>query len=71
MSKKHKNIFMTLNYTEQFLILASAVTVYISISVFVSLVGIEITSSAKGLENCAITTGLKNYNCIFKKNKKK
>ena len=62
---------MTLNYTEQFLILASAVTVYISISVFVSLVGIGITSSAKRLENCAITTGLKNYNCIFKKNKKK
>ena len=50
-SKKHRKVYMTLNYIEHFLILASAVTGCISISVFASLFGIPIgtTSSAIGL----------------------
>ena len=35
MSKKHKKVCTTLNYIEHFLILASAITVCISISAFV------------------------------------
>ena len=47
-SKKHKKVCKTLNYTEQFFILASTITGYISISAFTSLTGIpiRITSSA-------------------------
>ena len=37
MSRKHKKICITLNYIEHFLILASAITGYISISAFASL----------------------------------
>ena len=57
MSKKHKKVCTTLNYIEHFLILASTITVYISISAFASLIGIPIgiTSSAIGLEICTIT----------------
>ena len=40
MSRKHKKVFTTLNYTEHYLILASAITGCISISSFASLVGI-------------------------------
>ena len=54
MSKKHKKVFLTLNYIVSFLILASTVTGCISISAFASLVGIPIgiTSSALGLKIC-------------------
>ena len=71
MSKKHKKVGTTLNYIEHFLILASAITGCISISAFVSLVGIPIgiTSSAKGLKLCAITAEIKKS--IIKKKKKK
>ena len=34
-NKKHKKISTTLNYTEQFLVLASAVTGCVSLSIFV------------------------------------
>ena len=56
MSRKHKKVCTTLNYIEHFLILASAVTGCISISVFASLLGIPIgiTSSALGLLAVAI-----------------
>ena len=62
MSKKHKNVYRVLNYTEHLLILISTVTRYISISVFASLVVIPIgiTSSAIGLKICLITAGIKN-----------
>ena len=48
MSKKQRKVCSTLNYVEHFLILASAITGRISISVFASLIGIfiRITSSA-------------------------
>ena len=42
MSKKHKKICKALNYVEHLLILASAVTECVLISVFPSLVGIAI-----------------------------
>ena len=50
MSKKHKNICKTPNYIEQFLILDSEITGYVSISVFASLIGLpmEIMSSVIG-----------------------
>ena len=61
MSKKHRNICTTLNYTEHFFILGSTITGYISISAFASLFGIPvgITSSAIGLKICAITAAIK------------
>ena len=73
MSKKHKKVCMTLNYIKHFLILISAITGCISISAFVSLVGIPIgiTSSAMWLKICAITARIKSYKSIIKKKKKK
>ena len=58
------------NYTEQFLILVSTTTGFISISTFTFLIGIPIgiTSSAIGLKMCAITAGIKKYKSIIKKN---
>ena len=72
-SRKHKKVCTTLNYIEHFLILASAITGCISISAFASLLGIliGITSSAIGLKICAITAGIKKYNLIIKKKKKR
>ena len=37
LSKKHKNVYTTLNYIEHFLILASPITGCVSISAFASL----------------------------------
>ena len=61
MSKKHKKFCTTLNYIEHFLILVSAITWYVSISAFASLVGIPIgiTSSVIGLKICAINAAIK------------
>ena len=73
MNKKHKKICTTLDYIEQFLILGSRVTVCISISAFASLIDIpiRITSFTTGLKIFAITAGIKEYNSIVKKKKKK
>ena len=51
MRRMHKNVCTTLNFFEQFLILASTITGCISISVFASFIGIPIgnTNSAIGL----------------------
>ena len=70
-SKKHKNVFRTLNYID--LILSSTINGCVSISLFTSLVGIptESTSSAIGLKLCAITASIKNYKSIIKKKKMK
>ena len=61
MSKKHKKVCRTLNYIENFLVLASAITGCISISAFSSLIGIPIgiMISAIGLQICAIAGGIK------------
>ena len=69
-SKKHQIFRATLNYIERSLILAFAVTGYVSISAFSFLLGIPIgiTSSAIGLKLCAITAGIKKYKSIIKKN---
>ena len=55
------------------LILVSTVTGCYSISSFASLVCVPagITSSVVGIKMCAITAGIKKYNSIIKKNKKK
>ena len=52
LSKKHKKVCKIVNYTEYLLTLASAVNGYISISAFVSLVGIPavIASSEVGIK---------------------
>ena len=73
MSRKHKKVCTTLNYIEHFLIFASAIAGCISISAFVSLLGIPIgiTSSAVGLKICAVTAGIQMYKSIVKKKKKK
>ena len=73
MSRKHEKVCVTLNYIENFLILASAVTGCISLSAFSSLLGIliGITSSAIGLKMCAIAAGIKKHKSIIKKKKKK
>ena len=73
MSKKHKKVCKTLKYIEHFLIWASAITGYTSISAFASLIGIPIgiTSSAIGLRICVIAAEIKKYKSIIKKKKKK
>ena len=73
MSKKHKKVCATLNYIEHFLVLASTITGCISISAFASLlcISIEITSSAIRLKIYAVTTGIKKFKSIIKKNKNK
>ena len=60
MSKKHKKVSTTLNYTEHFLILTSAITGCISVSAFASLLSIAI-----GIVSCAI--GLKSNRIVKKK----
>ena len=73
MSKKHKKVSTILNYTEHFLILASAITGCVSISAFASLVGIliEISSSAVGSKICTVTAGITKYKSMIKKKKEK
>ena len=68
MNKKHKKVCTTSNDIEHFLIFASTITGCVSISAFASLVGIPvgITSSAIGLEICAITSGIKKLKSIIK-----
>ena len=64
MSKKHKNISITLNCIEQYFILASAITGCVLICAFASLVGIPIgvTSSAGGFKIYVITAAIKSIN---------
>ena len=71
-SKKQKKLFTTQNYIEHFLILASVVTRFISISAFASLLGIPIalTSSAIRLKICAIATGIKKCKSLIKKQRR-
>ena len=73
MSRKHKNVSKVLNYIEHPFILASTITGCISIYAFASLFGVSIgiTSSAIGLKICEITVGIKKYELIIKKKKKK
>ena len=72
-SGKYKKTCKYLNYVEHLLILLSTVSGCISISAFASLVAnlVGITSSAVGINICAITVGIKKYKSIIKKKKKK
>ena len=72
-SKRHKKVFITLNYIEHFLILASATFGCVSISASAYFIGISIgiMSSAIGLKIHAITARIKIYKSINDKKKKK
>ena len=63
-----KRFVQNLNYIEHFLVFASAVTGYVSISDFVCLFGIPsgIRTSAIGLKIYAITAGIKMFKSIIK-----
>ena len=73
MSKKHKNVCRILNYIEHSLIIIFRIAECVSISAFASLVVIPIgiTSSAIRLKVCVITAGIKKYESISKKKRKK
>ena len=73
MSIKHKKVCSTLNYIEEFPVLASATTGCISICASVSLLAlpIGIASSAIRSKICAIVTGIQTYKSIIKKKKEK
>ena len=73
MSRKYKKICTTLNYIEESLILASAITGWVSISAFASLFGIpiEITSSSIRLKIRVIAAGIRRNQSVVKKMKKK
>ena len=64
---------MYLNYVERQLILASTITGCVSVSAFASSVDtpVAITSSAVGIDICAITAGIKKYKSMIKNKKKK
>ena len=64
---------MALHYIDYLLILASAVSGSVSVSAFVSsfAIPINISSSAVGLKISAITAGIKKYESIIEKRKKK
>ena len=68
--KRHKKVCRVLNYTEHSLILIFTIPGCVSISTFTSLVGIPvgIKSSAIGLKICVISTGIKRYKSINKRN---
>ena len=69
MSKNLKNVCITSNYIEHFLILAPTIPWCVSISAFASLIviSIEITSSTIGLKICALTAEIKKYKSIVTK----
>ena len=73
MSEKFKKTCKYLNYVENLLILSLAITACISISAFAWLVcvSVGITSSAMGIQICAINAGVEKYKSIIKKKKKK
>ena len=73
MSEKHKKIHKYLNYVKHFIFSVSRITGCVSISALASLVcvSVGIARFALGLKNCAIIAGIKKYNSIIKKKKKK
>ena len=73
MSEKHKKVCKVFNCIEHSRIVISTITGYVPISAFASLVWIPIgiASSAMALRICLITSEIKKYNSINKKNKKR
>ena len=49
-SKKHKMVCTTLNYIEHFLVVASTITGYVSISAFASLIGITMQTESSAIK---------------------
>ena len=72
-SEKYKKTCKRLSYVEHLLILALMITCCFSIFTFAPLVCIPvgITSSVVEIKTCAITAGIKKYELIIKKKKKK
>ena len=72
MSKKPKKVCTNLILIEQFLILASTITRYVSVFDFASSVGIPIgmTGFAVELKIFAITAAIKKYKSIIKKKRR-
>ena len=72
-STNHKKICIVLNYSSYFFVVTYTIAGCVSIFAFASLVDIPIgiTSSANGLEICAIISGIKKYQSIIKKKEKK
>ena len=72
-SKNHKNVSRVLNYIDHSLIAISTITRCVSISAFAPLVGIpvRIRRSSIGSKSCVITAGMKRYQLIIKKKRKK
>ena len=72
MSAKDKKVCRVLNYIKNSLIAIFTITCCVSISVFLSLVGIPmgIVSSTIGLKICVITAGSKKYRSIIKEKRK-
>ena len=70
-SKNHKKVCKTLNYTEHLFIFASTVMGFVSSFSFASLVGIPlvITNSAVGVKICTIIAEIKTFKWIIKKKK--
>ena len=62
-SRKHKQVCITLIYIEHLLIFASVISISILISVFAFSLGIPIgiTSSAIGLKICVKVAGIRKY----------
>ena len=72
MGEKYKKTCKCLNYIEQFFILVSTVTGCVSVSAFILLVCVPVdnTSSAVGINICAITARIKKPKSIIKRKKK-
>ena len=69
MNRKHKKVLKTLNYIEYFLILASTITGYISISAFASLLGIK--KIINRIKIFSVAGGIEKFMSIIKKKKNK
>ena len=69
MIKKYKNVYRALKYIEESLILVFAATNFCFS--FIAGIPIGILNSSVELEICVITAGLKRYNSIIKKKRKK
>ena len=73
MSEKHKNVCTGLNHIEHLLFSVCMLLEVFQFLLFASLVCIpvDISNSIVGLYFCAITAGIKKYNSLIKKKKRK
>ena len=73
MNKENKKVSAIWNQIELSLLLASAITWFVSLSAFASLLGtpIGIKSFSIALQICALSVGIKKYDSAIKKKEKK